>query len=211
MSMPITWALAAALLFWASAGRAATCQPAEVNGGKGSVLTIGSKYGGVYVFMFCRDDYSVQSRYLFAPWSALTPEVFNEIQAARASPEAFEAQVAKVTGRQCEITREDLTVDVAAYDTHWLLCSALRDAMVAVWPPDPVWRGYPNTTKDRSRPMYPVVAGKRSTTAVASPRAAADALCACTQATALPGDVLARRFCPVPPAAGNLVALCSRR
>lgn len=211
MRMPFAWALACALMLLSCSSEAQTCAPAEVAGAKGDPIRIGSKGGGVYAFTFCRDDYSVRALYLYAPWSALTASVIDDIQAARGSVDAFRAQVAKVTGRQCEITRTDLTIDAAAWDTHEVLCTALRDAMWAVWPPDPVWRVIPLSTGDGSRPMYPVVNGVRQTTAVKTPRAPANARCPLTAANAMPQGTTANRWGPVEGLPVNLVTVCSRR
>ena len=198
------------MLSFSQPASAQVCAPAEVQGASGSPIKIGSKGGGVYAYTFCTDDYSVRALYLYAPWSALTPSVIDEMQAARASVGAFDSAFSKVTGRQCVIERDadgvQATVDEAAWDTHSDLCFALRDAMAATWPPVPVWRVA--ASSGSTRPMYPVVNGVRSTTAVTIPRATVGSQCGCSKATAI--GTGAQRYCPVPPAAASLVALCGR-
>jgi hypothetical protein len=185
------------------------CAPAEVNGGTGNPIHVGSKGGGVFAFAFCTSDYAVRPLYLYAPWSALTPEVLAEIQAARTSLEAFRAQVAKVTGRQCLVERKELEVQDDAVPTHWDLCSAMHDDMLAHWPPEPVWAVVPSSSG--SRPVYRVVDGVRNTSAVYGVRATNGEFCACTQATALPAGTEATRWCPTQGMSSTLVTLCGRQ
>jgi hypothetical protein len=207
MRLPFAWAFIAALLLLGGRyAHAAPCVPSEVTGGTGSSIMVGSKGGGVFAYAFCVDAYSVRPLYLYAPWSALTPSVLADIQAARESVESFTAQVAKVAGRQCVIEGKELMVEAEAAPTHWELCSAMHDDMLAHWPPEPAWQVVPSASG--SRPMYPVVDGVRSTTAVPSPRAANNAACSCTAATAIAAGRY--RYCPVPPHAANLVAYCGR-
>jgi hypothetical protein len=184
------------------------CAPAEVNGGTGTTIHVGSKGGGVFAFTFCAGDYAVRPLYLYAPWSALTPEVLADIQAARESVAAFAAQVNKVTGRQCVIEAKELMVEAEAVPTHWELCSKMHDDMLAHWPPEPVWAVVPSATG--SRPMYRVVAGVRQSSAVYGERAPNGARCSCSQATALPAGTEATRWCPVVDRPADLVTLCGR-
>jgi hypothetical protein len=179
-----------------------------VTGGTGAQIHVGSKGGGVFAFTFCADAYAVRPLYLYAPWGVLTPAVLSDIQAARESVQAFEAQVAKVTGRQCVIDRKELMVEAEAASTHWELCSKMHDDMLAHWPPDPAWAVVPSATG--SRPMYRVVAGLRQTSAVPGVRAANGARCTCSRATALPAGTDATRWCPVVDRPQDLVTLCGR-
>lgn len=204
----IAIALLALLLSCAFPVQAQACAPAEVSGGTGSAIHVGSKGGGVFAFAFCADDYAVRPLYLYAPWAALTPGVLADIQAARASFDAFKAQVSKVTGLQCVIERRELMVEAADVSTHWELCSAMHDAMLAQWPPDPVWQVVPSSSG--SRPVYRVIDGVRQTSAVYGVRATNSETCACTKATALPAGTAGNRWCPTQGMAASLVTLCGR-
>ena len=200
--------LALCALLLSCAFPAQACAPAEVTGGTGSAIHVGSKGGGVFAFTFCADDYTVRPLYLYAPWAALTPTVLADIQAARESVDAFRAQVAKVTGRQCEIEAKELMVEADAAATHWELCSAMHDDMLAHWPPDPVWAVVPSSSG--SRPVYRVVDGVRQTSAVYGVRATNGETCACSKATALPAGTEATRWCPTQGMSASMVTLCGR-
>jgi hypothetical protein len=184
------------------------CAPAEVNGGTGNPIHVGSKGGGVFAFTFCAGAYAVRPLYLYAPWSALTPEVLADIQAARESVAAFAAQVNKATGRQCVIEAKELMVEAEAVPTHWELCSKMHDDMLAHWPPEPAWAVVPSSSG--SRPVYRVVDGVRNASAVYGVRATNGEFCACTQATALPAGTEATRWCPTQGMSSTLVTLCGR-
>jgi hypothetical protein len=201
-------AVALLALLLSCAFPAQACAPAEVTGGTGSAIHVGSKGGGVFAFAFCADDYAVRPLYLYAPWAALTPAVLADIQAARASVEAFSAAVGQVTGRQCVIEARELMVEADAAATHWELCAAMHDDMLARWPPDPVWAVVPSSTG--SRPVYRVVDGVRQTSAVYGVRATNGETCACTKATALPAGTASTRWCPTQGMSATLVTLCGR-
>jgi hypothetical protein len=211
----IGWALLALMLsLLAPPAHAQACAPAEVAGATGQPLRTGTTATGWYAFTFCPGDYAVGYWYAYGTWAAVLPAAVAEIHAARAGMEAFRAAVAlRLNGRQCVIERDaegvQAMVEAEAWGSHSALCFALRDAMRAAWPPMPVWRVVPLLTGDGSRPLYPVVNGVRSSTAVRTPRAPADALCRCTSATALPSTTN-RRWCPVVDRPADLVTLCGR-
>ena len=202
-------ALALLALLLSCAFPAQACAPAEVRGGTGSAIHVGSKGGGVFAFAFCADDYAVRPLYLYAPWAVLTPSVLADIQAARESVASFATYAARVTGRQCVIEGKELMVETTDVATHWELCTAMHDDMLAHWPPEPVWGVVPSSTG--SRPVYRVVDGVRQTSAVYGVRATNGELCACTKATALAAGTEATRWCPAQGMGASLVTLCGRR
>jgi hypothetical protein len=207
-------ALAAGLAFAPQPAAAAPCAPADAAGGTGTRAVSGETATGWFTFHFCPTEYAVGWVATWGPKVAIPTGALADFDAARAGAASYAALRAKwFTGQQCELERSsgglDVMVEAEHWDTHAELCFALRDAMAAAWPPAPVWRVEALLTGDGSRPMYPVVDGKRLTTAVQTPRAPGNALCPCTAATAIPSG--SKRWCPVESRPSNLVALCTRR
>jgi hypothetical protein len=210
MNRIIGWALFSLFLALLAPHAEASCEPAEVAGGKGWPARTAFSTAGWYGYTFCVDDYSVGFRYAYGPWSAVAAASIAEINQLRSGVDAFNAAfAARLTGRQCEIdANRDLMVEDAAY---WPICTAMHDAMRAEWPAPPRWLVIPLLRSvDGSRPLYPVVDGSRLDEPVRSPRAPANAPCACTKAAAIPSGTAANRWCPVASLPTNLVALCSK-
>lgn len=214
MRIWFAWAFLAACLLL-GCQRAHACAPAEVAGATGQPLRSGTTAQGWYAYTFCPTDYSVGVWYAYGTWDAVLPAAVAEIHAAREGLAAFRAAVAlNLPGRQCEIERDadgvQAMVEAEAWDTHRSLCFALRDAMAAQWPPQPVWQVVPPLSPATTRPVYPVVDGIRGSQPVYGVRATPEEKCACTPATAIPAGSPRNRWCPLEGGSKSHVTLCGR-